>query len=254
MIDIHCHILPGIDDGAVTEADSLAMAREAVQQGIHTIIATPHHKNGKYDNTKGSIKKSVEVLGELLVNEDVPLTLLAGQEIRINGDMIDDIEKDELLSLNSSKYMFVEFPSGSVPRYTKQMFFDLQVAGYTPVIVHPERNAELIQNPNTLYELVRKGALTQITAASLIGKFGKNIQKFSKQLIDANLTHFIASDAHNTTSRGFCMKDAYNELRSEFGNDLFFMFMENCQLLADNQNVNKMEPSPVKKKKFMGLF
>lgn len=254
MIDIHCHILPGIDDGAVTEADSLAMAREAVQQGIHTIIATPHHKNGKYDNTKGSIKKSVEVLSELLVNEDVPLTLLAGQEIRINGDMIDDIEKDELLSLNSSKYMFVEFPSGSVPRYTKQMFFDLQVAGYTPVIVHPERNAELIQNPNTLYELVRKGALTQITAASLIGKFGKNIQKFSKQLIDANLTHFIASDAHNTTSRGFCMKDAYNELRSEFGNDLFFMFMENCQLLADNQNVNKMEPSPVKKKKFMGLF
>lgn len=254
MIDIHCHILPGIDDGAVTEADSLAMAREAVQQGIHTIIATPHHKNGKYDNTKGSIKKSVEVLSELLVNEDVPLTLLAGQEIRINGDMIDDIEKDELLSLNSSKYMFVEFPSGSVPRYTKQMFFDLQVAGYTPVIVHPERNAELIQNPNTLYELVRKGALTQITAASLIGKFGKNIQKFSKQLIDANLTHFIASDAHNTTSRGFCMKDAYNELRSEFGNDLFFMFMENCQLLADNQNVNKLEPSPVKKKKFMGLF
>lgn len=254
MIDIHCHILPGIDDGAVTESDSLAMAREAVQQGIHTIIATPHHKNGSYDNTKDSIVKSVEVLNELLMNEDIPLTLLPGQEIRINGDMIDDIEKNELLSLNHTKYMFVEFPSGSVPRYAKQMLFDLQVSGYTPVIVHPERNSELIQNPAKLYEFVRKGALTQITAASLIGKFGKNIQKFSKQLVDANLTHFIASDAHNTTTRGFCMKDAYNELRNEFGNDMFFMFMENCQLLADNQNVNKIEPSMIKKKKFMGLF
>ncbi|ASN04223.1 tyrosine-protein phosphatase [Virgibacillus necropolis] len=254
MIDIHCHILPGIDDGAVTEADSLAMAREAVQQGIHTIIATPHHKNGKYENTKGSIVKSVEVLSELLVNEDVPLTLLAGQEIRINGDMIDDIEKSELLSLNHTKYMFVEFPSSSVPRYAKQMLFDLQVSGYTPVIVHPERNSELVQNPAKLYDFVRKGALTQVTAASLIGKFGKSIQKFSKQLVDANLTHFIASDAHNTTTRGFCMKDAYQELRSEFGADTFYLFMENCQLLADNQNVNKMEPSMVKKKKFMGIF
>ncbi|AXI10473.1 tyrosine protein phosphatase [Oceanobacillus sp. 143] len=256
MIDIHSHILPGIDDGAQTEEDSLEMAREAAAQGITTIIATPHHRNGKYDNKRGSIMRDVDILNELLVREDIPLIVLPGQETRINGDMVEDINSGELLSLNDSKYLFVEFPSAHVPRYSSQMLFDLQVAGYTPIIVHPERNQELIEHPNKLYEFVRNGALTQVTAASIVGKFGKNIKTFSHQLIEANLTHFVASDAHNTTSRGFSMQEAFREVKSEFGTDYFYMFMENGQLLIDNQNVNRLEPSSIrkKKKKFLGLF
>lgn len=254
MIDIHCHILPGVDDGAKTEEDSLAMARDAVAQGIDTIIATPHHRNGKYDNERASIIQNVAILRELLIFEGIPLNILAGQETRINGEMIEDINKGELLSLNDTKYLFVEFPSGSVPRYAQQMLFDIQVAGYIPVIVHPERNQELILNPAKLYEFVQKGALTQITAASLVGKFGKNIQKFSDQLIGANLTHFIASDAHNTTTRGFCLEEAFRYLKTNHGSDYFYTFLENSQLLADGMNVNRMEPSMVKKKKILGLF
>ncbi|WP_106498480.1 tyrosine-protein phosphatase [Lentibacillus sp. Marseille-P4043] len=255
MIDIHCHILPGIDDGAKTTAESLAMAQAAVQQGIHTIIATPHHQNGKYNNRKADIITYVADLNEQLQEEDIPLTILPGQETRINGDMIEEIKTDVLVPLNGdTKYLFVEFPSGSVPRYAKQMLFDIQVAGYTPVIVHPERNRAISEHPSILYEFVRTGALTQVTAASLAGKFGKNIQKFSHQLVEANLTHFIASDAHNTTTRGFTMKEAYQELRDQHGNEAFYTFMENCQLLVDNQNVIKNEPEPVKKKKFLGLF
>ncbi|MGJ9458099.1 tyrosine-protein phosphatase [Oceanobacillus sp. CF4.6] len=254
MIDIHSHILPGIDDGAKTEEDSLAMAREAVSQGITTIIATPHNKNGKYDNERASIKNNVQILSELLVTEDIPLTVIPGQETRINGEMIEDIKNGKLLSLNHTKYLFVEFPSANVPRYSSQMLFDIQVAGYTPIIVHPERNQELIEHPSRLYEFVKNGALTQVTAASLVGKFGKNIQKFSHQLVEANLTHFIASDAHNTTTRGFCMDEAFHELKNEYGSDYFYMFLENSQLLLDNMNVNRMEPAQVKKKKFLGLF
>ncbi|RDW20742.1 tyrosine-protein phosphatase [Oceanobacillus chungangensis] len=256
MIDIHSHILPGIDDGAQTEEDSLEMAREAVAQGITTIIATPHHRNGKYDNKRSSIIQDVNILNELLIREDIPLNVLPGQETRINGDMVEDINNGELLSLDDTKYLFVEFPSAHVPRYSSQMLFDIQVAGYTPIIVHPERNQELIEHPNKLYEFVRNGALTQVTAASIVGKFGKNIKTFSQQLIEANLTHFIASDAHNTTSRGFCMQEALQEVKSEFGTDYFYMFMENGQLLIDNQNVNRFEPSSIrkKKKKFLGLF
>ncbi|RKQ34289.1 tyrosine-protein phosphatase [Oceanobacillus halophilus] len=255
MIDIHSHILPGIDDGAKTEDDSLKMAREAVKQGITSIIATPHHRNGKYDNDRASIVRDVAILNELLEDADIPLTVLPGQETRINGEMIEDINSGDLLPLNESKYIFVEFPSGHVPRYSSQMLFDLQVAGYKPIIVHPERNRELMEHPSKMYDFVKNGALTQVTAASVVGKFGKNIQKFSQQLIEANLTHFIASDAHNTTTRGFCMDDAFRLIKNEFGSDYYFMFLENSQLLVDNMNVNFVEPSRVKKKKkFLGLF
>ncbi|WP_087974153.1 tyrosine-protein phosphatase [Oceanobacillus rekensis] len=254
MIDIHSHILPGIDDGAKTEEDSIEMAKAAVAQGITAIIATPHHKNGKYENDRNSIVNHVAILNKLFNNENIPLEVLPGQETRINGEMIEDIQNESLLSLNHSKYIFVEFPSGQVPRFATQMLFDIQVAGYTPIIVHPERNQELIEHPSKLYEFVKKGALTQITAASLIGKFGKNIQKFTDQLVAANLTHFIASDAHNTTTRGFCMDKAFQYVGNHYGNDYHYLFTENSQLLVDNMNVNRMEPVKVKKKKFLGLF
>src|SRR5699024_3922822 len=254
VIDIHSHILPGVDDGAKTEEDSIAMAEEAVQQGIHTITATPHHLNGVFENIKPAIEKSVTILQELFVQENIPLTVLPGQEIRWNGIMIEDIENGELLTLNHSKYIFVEFPTQDVPHYAEQMMYNLQMGGCKPIIVHPERNEELLDNPQKLYEFVQKGALTQLTAGSLLGKFGKTIRKFSQQMIEANLTHFIASDAHNTTSRGFCMQEAFQEVKDRFGIDFYYVFMENSQLAINNQNVNKMEPMHVKKKKFFGMF
>ena len=255
MIDIHSHILPGIDDGAKTEADSMAMAKAAVEEGIHTMIATPHHKNGSFDNIRENILTYTDILNSLFEQENIPLTLLPGQETRINGEMIEALENGELLPLNNSRYLFVELPDDSVPRYTKQMLFDIQVAGYVPIIVHPERNQELIEHPNKLYDFVRTGTLTQITAGSVLGKFGKNIQKFTHQLIDANLTHFIASDAHNITSRKFWMREAFQEVKDIYGIDTFYTFVENSQLLVDGMNVNRSEPSMVrKKKKFLGLF
>lgn len=254
MIDIHSHILPGIDDGAQTEADSLKMARAAVKEGITTIVATPHHRNGKFDNERNNIIRWVETLNELIISEGIPLTVLPGQETRINGDMIPELENNIILPINNTKYVFVEFPSAHVPRYTSQMLFDIQVAGYIPVIVHPERNQELIEHPNRLYEFVKKGALTQVTAASVVGKFGKNIQKFSRQIIESNLAHFIASDAHNTTTRGFVMNEAFQLIQNDYGDDYVYMFLENSELLIDNKNVNRVEPSNIKRKKFLGLF
>ncbi|MGM8366178.1 tyrosine-protein phosphatase [Virgibacillus sp. W0181] len=254
MIDIHCHILPGVDDGAKTEEDSLAMAKAAVEQGIHTIIATPHHKNGSYENDRGQIEKHLTFLNDLLQSEQIPLTILGGQELRINGDILTDIENGEILPVNDTKYVLIEFPSSSVPHYAKQMLFDIQVAGLTPIIVHPERNKELLAQPEKLYHFVRNGALTQVTAASVIGKFGKHAQKLSHQLIEANLTHFIASDAHNTTSRTFHLNEAYQEVKDLYGLDTYYMLLENSHLLIDNMNVNRLEPEMPKKKKFLGLF
>ncbi|SFM26047.1 protein-tyrosine phosphatase [Gracilibacillus orientalis] len=255
MIDIHCHILPGVDDGAKHMEDSVQMAKSAVSQGINTIIATPHHLNGSYDNYKEDILVAVDQLNDRLQAEAIPLTILPGQETRINGDMLDDLENGQLLPLNdTSGYLFVEFPSNHVPRYTKQLMFDLQLQGIKPIIVHPERNKELIENPNILYDLVSNGTLTQVTAASVAGRFGKKIKKFSLQLIEANLTHFIASDAHNITSRGFVMQEAHGVIKDNYGTSLVYWFMENAQCLVNGDHVVGDVPEKIKRKKIMGIF
>lgn len=255
MIDIHCHILPGIDDGAQSYADSLEMARMAVGQGIRTIVATPHHRNGMYENTKNDILTYTNDLNAKLAAENIPLQILPGQESRINGDMVSGLANNEILPMNeSTKYVFVEFQSGHIPRYAKQLLFDIQVAGYIPIIVHPERNKEIMEHPSKLFDFVQKGALSQVTAASLAGKFGKNIQKFSHQLIEANLSHFIASDAHNTTTRGFCLQEAYDELHKQHGSEVLYIYRENCELLINGRTVIRDEAHPIKKKKILGLF
>ena len=255
IIDIHCHILPGIDDGAADFTESLEMAKAAAKEGIKKIIATPHHRNGSYDNYKDEIIHRTKELNEYLQSEQVKVEILPGQETRIYGEMVEDYEKGEILTLAEvSTYVFVELPSGHVPRYTEQLLFDLQMQGVTPVIVHPERNAELIQQPDKLYQFVKSGAATQITAASVVGYFGKKIQKFTEDLIRANLTHFIASDAHNTTTRAFKMEEALEAINAKFGSDILFMLMDNAELIVDGKDIFREIPERIRKKRILGLF
>lgn len=254
MIDIHCHILPDVDDGAKTIEDTIQMAKAAVEEGISTIIATPHHKNSKYDNTKSFIEDKVREINEVLKGENIPLTIVPGQETRIYGEIVEDMKKGDLLPLNNTQYFFIELPSSHVPRYTERLLYDLQLEGYVPIIVHPERNQEFFKSPDLLYKFVKNGCLTQVTAASIAGYFGKKIKKFSIQLIEANLTHFIASDAHNTTTRSFKMIEAYDVVEEEFGLDFVYLFRENAELLLNGKNIFKEVPEKVKKKKFLGIF
>lgn len=256
MIDIHSHILPGVDDGAQTEADSIAMAEAAIAEGITKIVASPHHKNRTYDNDRADIEKHVATLNALFTKEGLPLEVIAGQEVRIYGEVLDDLEAGTILPVNNTQYILIEFPSDTVPNYTEQLFYDMQLAGLIPVIVHPERNRELLSNHARMYKLISQGALSQVTAASVVGKFGEKIQTFSHQLIEANLTHFVASDAHNTTTRGFCMQEAFDLIGQKFGFDTVQTFIENGEYLVMNDNVHRMEPQQikVKRKKLFGLF
>ncbi|CAK8583864.1 Tyrosine-protein phosphatase YwqE [Priestia megaterium] len=254
MIDIHSHILPGVDDGALIMENAISMARLAVDEGITKIIATPHHQNGMYFNKKQDILKRVKDLNNMLQSKNISLEVLPGQETRIYGSLLDDFEKGDILTLNHTNYLFVELPSGHVPRYTEQLLFEMQLKGMTPIIVHPERNAEVVKYPEKLLNLVKKGALTQLTAGSLTGHFGKKVQKFSLQLIEANCTHFIASDAHNTSTRSFRMRESISKVHKEFGSQVVYYFQENAELLVQGQSVYRQEPSKIKYKKFLGLF
>lgn len=254
MIDIHCHILPGLDDGPTTVEEALLMARVAVNEGIKHIIATPHHKNNKYENNKQGILGQVLNLNNILHQENIPLTILPGQECRIFGELLEDYRKDEILTLSNTSFLFIEFPTSNVPRYAEKLFYEIQMEGLTPIIVHPERNKEIIENPNVLYNFIKNGALSQVTAGSIAGYFGKSIQKFSKQLIEHNLTHFLASDAHNIHNRSFKMNEGYNVIEKEFGVEFIYMLQDNSEMLISDKSIYREVPEKIVKRKFLGIF
>ena len=250
MIDIHSHILFGIDDGARTLEDSLAMAELAVAEGITHLLATPHHKNGKFENYKKDILQQVDFLQNELDQRNINLTVFPGQEVRIHGEIIEGIQADEILFADeSNRYLLIEFPTMSIPHYAESLFFQLMQEGITPVIVHPERNQEIIENPTILLEYVEKGILSQLTASSYVGVFGKEIATLSKQLIEADLVHFLASDAHNTRGRSFHMKEAFEKVEKEFGTEKAEWFKENSKNLVNGDDVDRGNPREVKKKK-----
>ncbi|MEH7116835.1 CpsB/CapC family capsule biosynthesis tyrosine phosphatase [Neobacillus vireti] len=254
MIDIHCHILPGIDDGAKDWSESIQMVRKAAEQGIHTIVATPHHLNNHYENPKRKIIEIVDQLNCVLQDEKIDVNILSGQETRVYGEMVEGFERGEIQPVNGTQYVLVEFSSSHVPRYTEKLFYDLQVKGLIPVIVHPERNQELIEQPDLLYKLVQNGALTQVTAGSICGDFGKKIKSFTFQLIEANLTHFIASDAHNTRNRTFKMREAFDLIHEKYGNEMVYLFDDNAALVIEGSHIYKEVPEKIKKKKFFKIF
>lgn len=256
MIDLHCHILPDIDDGARSMEDSLAMAEAAVAEGITHILATPHHMNGKFENRKSEIILAVDALQEKLDAHSIDLTIYPGQEVRLYGEFLEDVKKDEILFTDEGNhYVLIEFPTMSIPHFAESFFFQIQQHGITPVIVHPERNQEIIDNPNKLLEFVERGVLAQVTASSYVGVFGKKVAELSHQLIEANLVHILASDAHNTRGRSFNMHEAYIKLEDEFGTKKARAFKQNAKDMINGDYFQADAPSEVRKKKrLFGLF
>ncbi|KPD05600.1 hypothetical protein AM501_25290 [Aneurinibacillus migulanus] len=260
-VDIHNHILWGLDDGAQSPEETLALARDAVQNGITHVIATPHHMDGKYENPASSIMQRVDEANRLLTEHEVPLTILPGMELHLYGEIVQDFRaaKQTLLTLNHTQsYVLLELPYDHVPAYTERLLFDLQMDGYIPVIAHPERNHAIRERPSTLYRMVERGVLAQITAASVAGKFSDKYQEISRKLIEHNLIHFIASDAHNVTRRGFALKAAYEWIDHKLGQQYTRFFQENACRLISGRDIAAPSPLPFerkkKRKKFLGLF
>ena len=254
MIDIHCHILSGIDDGAKTSRDTLTMLKSAIDEGITVITATPHH-NPEFNNESPLILKKVEEVQDLIDAYHLPIQILPGQEVRIYGDLLKDFAQGKLLTVaGTSNYMLIEFPSNHVPEYAKELFYHMQLQEIQPILVHPERNTKIIEHPEILFNFIEQGVLSQITASSITGHFGKKIQKLTFQIIENHLTHFVASDAHNVTSRAFKMKEAFEIIEERYGSDLSQRFKDNAQSVILNKSVYEGSPTRIKKTKFLGLF
>ncbi len=253
MIDLHTHILPAIDDGSKDWDESLEMVREGANDGIKTIVATPHHMNGVYKNERNEIIELMFQLNHLIKEEGLDVKVLPGQEIRVYEQFVADLKKGRLLTFNDRhKYVFLEFPYDRVPVGADQLIFDIQLAGYVPIIPHPERNHDLRDNPIKLYNLVKRGALTQLTAGSLLGLFGKEAKSFSEEIIEYNLAHMIASDAHHVGKRGVKLSEAYQSINKMFGSQIESYFKENANSIIEGRDIYTDPPYKIEHNK--GFF
>ncbi len=210
MIDLHCHILPGLDDGAQTPGMALAMARKAASDGIETIVATPHvFRDGREYWEDAAISCKCEALNRVLGEKGIPVRILPGAEVHVSHDLIAEIRAHRKgLVLNESSYLSVEFPEDLVFSGTAGLFFDLMSDGITPIIAHPERNSVFQRDPARLVDLIRMGALAQANAGSLSGRFGSRALDAVRLFLKSNLIHILASDAHNEAEPGAWLSGA----------------------------------------------
>jgi protein-tyrosine phosphatase len=208
LIDLHSHILPGVDDGARTLEESVEIARAAVADGIEAIAATPHVRDD-YPTEAGTMEQRVEELRAALVEAGVPLQVYTGGEIAF--DRVADLDPEDRRRFGlggNPGYLLVEFPYYGWPLSLADDLFHLQVAGCTPVLAHPERNAEVQAAPERLEPIVEAGTLVQVTAASLDGRLGRTAREAGLQLIELRCAHLIASDAHHPGIRAVGMAAA----------------------------------------------
>lgn len=195
MIDVHCHILPGIDDGPTDISESIEMAAMAARDGIETIVATPHVKDRIYPAE--IIQSKVEELNSRLAEQKIPVKILRGADV--NALLAPSLLKD--YTINGTNNILYEFPHGYLPKNSGEILFNAIVAGLQPIITHPERNGSVLKDPKLLIELMRVNPLVQITAGSLTGYFGPEAQECAFYLLKKGVVHIIASDAHSIYGR-----------------------------------------------------
>jgi protein-tyrosine phosphatase len=222
VIDLHCHLLPGIDDGPRCVDESLALARAIVSNGITHAIATPHIYPGKFDNDLESIRSAYESFLPYLQKNDIPLELDWAAEIRLTSETMAKLEHDELPflgQLGQERTLLIELPDGYIPSGTEKIIAALTANRYRAVIAHPERNKAIMAQFDRLKPLVDAGAYLQITAASVIGEFGLKAQIAAFAAIESGWVAAIASDAHNLKGRAPKMSEARQFIAQRYGQD-----------------------------------
>lgn len=220
MVDIHCHVLPELDDGAATWDEALAMARLAAADGIATVIATPHQLGCYADNRARQILAQVNRLQGLLDEQGVRLRVLPGGDVRVEPEIIAKVRSGDVLTLaDRGRHVLVELPH-EVCLPLERLLADLSTAGLTAILSHPERNAALMAQAGAVRSLIEAGCLIQITGASLTGTFGVRARGAAESLVQQGLVHFVASDAHSPRARPPILSRAFERVVALAGREL----------------------------------
>ena len=228
MIDIHLHILPGVDDGPTTLQESLALAQALVREGVHEAIATPHSNDEYPHYSAANISARVNDLQQALDQQNIPLRLFAGHEVLIRPGLVEDIQAGRVATLNGSRYLLLELWNTMWLPETEQVIFELQAQGIVPIIAHPERYSTLQKDPTRLAALIQQGALTQLTASSVLGMHGNIVRRVAETFVKQGFIHCIASDAHGMHTRQPYITQSLPRLERLVGQERVQQMIERC--------------------------
>ena len=220
IIDIHAHLLPGLDDGPGTLEESLRMCEMYVEQGVSTVIATPHMCVPRFGVAAGAVRRGVEGLSQACRDRGLNLQILPGADVCLQPGLLEALDGGDALTLaDQGKYLLLELPGHAVPPI-EELILELGARGVTLIVSHPERNPEFWRRPDRLAKLVEQGCLVQITAGSLFGAFASSAKRAAKRFIEAGLAHVVASDAHAASGRRRPqLRGAAEWLASKMGED-----------------------------------
>jgi len=275
MIDLHAHILPGLDDGAENFGESVEMCLASYKDGVRTIVATPHTMNGSYRNNRSTILVKVRELNDLIKELKDPqpeisfchqskiedssgfrnreqrgldLRILPGADFHFCEEVLSQLEQGNATTVGDvGKCLSLEFPFQGIPSKAEEVLFKLIARRVTPIISHPERNLEVRQRPQRYYEMIRMGCLGQVTAMSLTGGFGLEVRRVAEKLLASRLVHFIASDAHSIAGRPPILSEAVRAAERIVGRkEARKMVIEYPQAVLEGRKPNVPDPIAIR--------
>ena len=237
MIDIHCHILPAIDDGSPDMETTMKMIEIAGLDGINHIVASPHFRQGERP-TLPDIRENLKTVQDEAARQGSPVKLYAGADVRLTYELFEALSREDLPSINNSRYFLLELPD-LIPPHLDDFIFEAKIKGYIPIITHPERNYSLLSAFEKADALRESGALFQLTAMSITGDFGRNIKKFSLYLLKKGHVDFVASDAHSADRRVPVLSRAYSDVADLLNEDeARKMFNDNPGAVLENRELS----------------
>ena len=261
MIDIHSHILPGVDDGSKNMAETLGIVRQLHDSGFKTLIATPHVLEGRGFLSVAEILAVTEQVRACVAEAGIPVEILPGAENYIFPDMAKWAREGRLMTLgNGGKYLLVELPMNELPHYTDQVFFELQVLGLTPVLAHPERYLGLFEEPERLLDWAKKGILFQLDFRSLSGHYGPQPKRLAELMLQSDLIHVLGSDAHRVSHSEQTYPEALRSIEKLVGKKrLEELALINPRTMLEGESLLRerdyhLDESALKKKRKRGFW
>ncbi|MBC2581555.1 tyrosine-protein phosphatase [Clostridium sp. DJ247] len=253
MVDIHSHVLPGIDDGADVIEKTLEMLKIASEDGTKNIVATPHFYTGYYDNKYEDICKLTTEVNNIAQEKGMDINIISGQEVFLDKHTLEFYNEGIVGCIGETKYMLIELSMKAIPKDALDMIYELRLQGIKPIIAHPERYSYIIEKPSTINDFINEGCLFQINTGSIKGLFGKTVKKTAETLIQHGICNFIASDAHTIKSRCPGLKEALHITKS-FNKKLSEEVIENGYKLLNNDYININGEKIKEKKSFFSFF
>ena len=251
MIDMHSHIIYGVDDGSKNKEMTLEMLKLSIGCGVKKIVATPHYMKGRFVVEYGEIKDKVNELRQIIKNEALDIEIYCGQEVYYRENILEYYEEGAIGTINDSRYMLIELPMREFDvNNVIDNLYELTLKGIVPIIAHPERYIPFIKKPSLINDFIKEGYLFQLNAGSLTGDFGKDIKKLALYYLDNNMYYVVGSDAHSNVNRNTDISEALSgvlrDYKCEFG--------KNGQLVLEDKEIVRKSVFIKERKKLFGIF